>query len=129
MSTQTPLDTAPLPAAEAPREELSVTEAKARLAEAFRSVDLLRPLKEHPYVVVGAAATAGAVLGSSGAVVGGLGKVTVGLLRLVKPLSGIVSQVLAAKVAAQTVKPDEPPAVHVTTTSGAPETTVVESTP
>lgn len=84
----------------------SVDEAKRRLLDEFRSVDLLNPLREHPFVVVGAAVTAGAVLGSSGRVVSQLTALTSGLVRLVKPLSGIVAQVLAAKVAAETVKPD-----------------------
>lgn len=107
MSIHTPIGSAPPPEAAKARprsqEQLSVAEAKARLVETLRSIDLLRPLRDHPFVVVGAAATAGAVLGSSGTTVNHLSRLSVSLLRLAKPVSGILTQFLAGKAAADAV--------------------------
>ncbi len=112
MSTSTPFPRDPAADPLTRHEKLSVAEAKQRLADVIHSIDPLRPVKEHPYVVIGAAATIGVVLGSSGKAVSGLGSFTASLTRLLKPLSGIVAQVVAAKVAAETVKPDDDQPSH-----------------
>lgn len=100
------------PTLEQDRKPLTTEEAKLNFANAMREFDLLEPLRKHPYLTVGAAATAGAVLGGSGKAIGGLAALTSSLVKLVKPLSGIVAQVVAAKVAAQTAASeaaDNPP--------------------
>ncbi len=81
-------------------EKLTPEQAKSNLSAALRDFDLLEPLRKHPYVVVGSAVAAGAVLGSNGKVVVGLTGLTSTLIRLMKPLSGIIAQVAAAKIAA-----------------------------
>lgn len=92
-----------------PQDKPSVEEAKRRFVEAMHALDLLQPLREHPYVVLGSAATAGAVLGSSGKVMIGMAGMMGALAKMVKPLGGLVAQLAAAKLAAHTaIKETEP---------------------
>jgi hypothetical protein len=87
----------------------TVDEAKRRFVEAMHAVDLLEPLRNHPYVVLGSAATAGAVLGSSGKVILGAAGLAGALAKMAKPLGGLLAQLAAAKLAAHTaVKETEP---------------------
>jgi hypothetical protein len=85
-----------------PNDKPSVEEAKRRFVEAAHALDLLEPLRNHPYVVLGSAATAGAVLGSSGKVMLGLSGLVGALAKMIKPLGGLVAQLAAAKLAAHT---------------------------
>lgn len=87
-------------AQDTPREKPTIDEAKRRFIEAMHGIDVLEPLRKHPYVVVGSAVAAGAVLGSSGKVVVGLSGLVASLARLIKPLGGILAQLAAAKLAA-----------------------------
>ena len=95
-----------------PNDKPSVAEAKRRFAEAAHALDLLEPLRKHPYVVVGSAAAAGAVLGSSGKVVLGMAGLANAVAKMIKPLGGLAAQLAAAKLAAHTAveKADPDPA-------------------
>lgn len=97
-------DVATAPGAKRTADDVKPTpaEAKARLMDVARSIDLLAPMRDHPFVVVGAAATVGAVLGSSGSAINGLTGLTSTLIKLINPLSGIIAQIVAAKVASDT---------------------------
>jgi hypothetical protein len=117
LPTSDDLQNVPTTAADA---KPSLSEAKQRFMEAMQDVDLLEPLRKHPYVVVGAAVTAGAVLGSSGKVVLGMSGLVTALTRMIKPLGGLVAQLAAAKLAAHT-------AVKETQENPPADPTVVES--
>lgn len=109
-TTAEPRTSVPRDAAEIktpPVAKLSVEEAKRNFVEAMHSVDVLEPLRKHPYVVLGTAAAAGAVLGGSGKVVLGLSGLVHSATRLIKPLGGIVAQLVAAKLAANSAKQSE----------------------
>lgn len=93
-----------------PEDKPSVEEAKRRFVEAMNAFDPLEPLRKHPYVVLGSAATAGAVLGGSGKVMLGMSGIVASLAKMIKPIGGLVAQLAAAKLAAHTAvnetKPD-----------------------
>ena len=96
------IDAAPVGVAE----HTALTLAKMRLIEAGQLIDPLKPIREHPFVTVGVASGAGAVLGSSGgaaialsALVGSGAKFLQSLVGLAGPLASILGPIVAGKVA------------------------------
>lgn len=82
--------------------KLTPEQAKTLLLDAARAFDPLRVVREHPFVTVGAAAGAGAVMGSSGAGMFALTGLIRSLTKVIVPFAGIVGQVAAAHIGAKT---------------------------
>ena len=72
------------------------------LLDAARTFDPLKKLREqihaHPFVVVGTAAGAGVLLGSSAHTVVALSRLAASMVRVLKPLSGLIGQFAVAKM-------------------------------
>ena len=86
-----------------PQVELDLQERKRQFVEAVREVDVLKPLKAHPWVTVGGAVTLGVLAGSTK--LSGSKAVVAGSKRWVKMLQPLllgVGQFLAARHAAAT---------------------------
>ena len=87
-------------------EHTALTLAKVRLIEAARLIDPLKPIREHPFVTVGVAGGAGAVLGSTGgaavafsSLVHSFSALLRSLTGLAGPLASMIGPMLAGKFA------------------------------
>jgi len=94
-------------------EHAALALAKLRLIETARLIDPLKPIREHPFVTVGVAGGAGAVLGSTGGAALGLSSLVHAGAAFLRSLSGVagplasmLGPILAGKFAGEHGKTD-----------------------